>query len=206
MKINKRFVWEKHHVVDADNAAAAARTYREHKDVRDLLTRALGGRQLTTACEVGAGYGRMTILLTEFADRVVGLEREPHLADEAARLYPDVGFERVETLSALPLADNEVDLVLTFTVLQHQLDDAVVATASEILRVLRPDGALLLCEETDPEQQDIETEGGVGTIGRPVAWYQDLFAPLRLIETRPRRIEPTYPRQHVGTYMLFRGQ
>lgn len=201
--MTERFVWRERHVVDASPAALVARTYREHRDTRALLASVLAGRRPKFAIEIGCGYGRMTPLLAEVAERVVGLEREPHLVEEAARLYPDIAFQRVADLTVLPIESQTVDLVLTFTVLQHQLDGSAQDTATEIRRILRPHGLLLLCEETDPSQREIDYDGAVATIGRSIDWYGQCFKPLRLIEHRPREIEPTYPRRNVGHYMLF---
>lgn len=203
-----RAVWSQALVVDVRDAAFAARTYREHADTRALLAAALGSGRVAAACEVGAGYGRMTVLLTEFADRVLGVEREQHFAAEAAALYPAVTFAQVAALSSLPLQPASVDLLLTFTVLQHLIEPVAAAAASEIVRALRPGGHVLLCEETDPAHRDgaIDDPNGICTIGRPVPHYQELLRPLRLLTTKPRRIEPTYARPDVGTYMLFRSE
>ena len=58
MDMQQRTVWQQEHVVDVREAAFALRTYFEHRDVRDFLTRAAGQRRLPAACEIGAGYGR----------------------------------------------------------------------------------------------------------------------------------------------------
>jgi SAM-dependent methyltransferase len=200
-----RETWQQHHVVDVRDAAFAARTYLEHKDTRSLIGRAVGAKRVAAACEVGAGYGRMTVVLSEFAERVVGLEREPHFVREAARLLPAITFVQVHALTSFPIRTESVDVVLTFTVLQHLIDRVAAAAAGEIVRVLRPGGHLLICEESDAEERHgaLDDPHGMCTIGRPVATYQKFFSSLRLIETRPRRIEPTYPRPNVGTYALF---
>jgi SAM-dependent methyltransferase len=205
MQADARVVWRQEHVVDVRDAAFAARTYREHQDVRGLLGRVGSPRSRGAACEVGAGYGRMTVVLTEFFDEVVGFEREGHFVEEARRLLPAIRFEQVESLTLLPAPDASFDCVLTFTVLQHLTDSVAKGAAAEIVRILRPGGFLLICEETDPAHRDgaVDDPGGMCTIGRPVADYQAAFSGLSLLETRPRRIEPTYVRPDVGTYMLF---
>ena len=198
--------WQPEHVVDVRDAAFAARTYREHADVRALCAQAAGRTRVRAAADVGCGYGRMTPVLTEFADRVTGFEREPHFVAEASRLWPDIRFVQVPSLESLPAGASEFDLLLTFTVLQHLIDPVVRTVAREIARTIRRGGHLLICEETDPGHTDGATDdpAGMCTVGRPVAMYQDLFAPFDLLTTRPRRIEPTYPRPDVGTYLLFR--
>lgn len=53
-----------------------------------------------------------------------------------------------------------------------------------------------------PERRTIrgEDEAGVPT----TASYAEWMAPRRLVAHEPRRVEPTYPRHDVGTYMAFR--
>jgi SAM-dependent methyltransferase len=200
-----RAVWQQEHVVDVRDAAFSVRTYREQQDVRTLLSWALGGRRRGAACEVGAGYGRMTVVLTEFFDRVEGFEREPHFVEEAGRLLPAIRFHQVDSLTSLPAGVASFDCVLTFTVLQHLTDTVALAAAREISRILRPGGVLLICEETDPEHRDgaVDDDTGMCTIGRTIRQYEALFSEFTLLQTNPRRIEPTYPRPDVGMYMLF---
>jgi SAM-dependent methyltransferase len=199
-------VWQWEHVVDVRDAAFAIRTYLEQADVRAIVAQITKGARLGAACEIGAGYGRLVGVLSEFADQVVAVEREPHLAREGARLLPAVRFVQVESLTALPLEAAGFDVVLTFTVLQHLVDPVAQEAAREIGRIMRPGGHLLICEETDPliRSGDVDDPRGMCTIGRPIPVYQDLFRGFDLVVTKPRRIEPTYPRAAVGDYLLFR--
>ena len=49
----------------------------------------------------------------------------------------------------------------------------------------------------------VDDPNGMCTIGRSVQTYQSFFPNLTLVTTAPRRIEPTYARPDVGTFMLF---
>jgi SAM-dependent methyltransferase len=201
----RRLIWQPEHVVNASGAAFAARTYLEQTDVRQMLSHVAGEVKVAAACEVGAGFGRMTVVLTEFAHHVVGLEREHHLVAEARRLWPAIGFAQVETLASLPIGTATCDLVLSFTVLQHLRETVVADAVKEITRILKPGGHVLACEETDPTVGgDADESREIFTQGRPVSGYAQLFPDLELLDTRPRRVERTYPSADVGTYMLFR--
>lgn len=206
MSDSQRFIWQTTHIVDVRDAVFAARTYLEHRDLRLILNNALGNQTVGRACEIGSGFGRMTPVLTEFAAAVFGFEREPHFVREAQALHPTISFREVPKLDALPAPDHFFSLALTFTVLQHLVDSVVGSVATEIQRVLGPDGLLVLCEETDTTHVDGTTTdpNGVCTIGRSVTSYEALFPECTLLTTRPRVIEPTYPRADVGTYMLFK--
>jgi SAM-dependent methyltransferase len=199
-----RAVWRVEHVVNVRDAGFAARNYIEHQDLRRLLS-TLAVPRTGVACEVGAGYGRMAVVLTEFFDHVVAFEREPHFVEEGERLYPAIRFQQVQTLARLPAGDGQFDFILTFTVLQHLTDPVVADVAQEISRVLRPGGHLLVCELTDPSQTQgaIHDPDGMCVIGRPIEDYELLFRGLQPRSRVPRRVEPTCPETDVGTYMLF---
>jgi len=197
--------WTVRDVVDVDFPAFALRSYLEQTGVRRFLERSSGGRRMRAAADVGCGYGRLLPVLAEFAGRVAGFERQPELAAEAARLHPAAEIHRVTSLANLPSPDGSFLFVLTFTVLQHLVDRVAAEVAAEIRRLRAPGGHILICEETDPAHVagDVTDPSGICTIGRSVETYTRLFAPLRLLESAPRVIEPTYPRGDVGTYLLF---
>jgi len=146
-------------------------------------------------------------VLTEFAERVVGFEREGGLLNIARSLQPSIEFHAIEALTRLPADDSSFDLGLVFTVLQHVPEPDVHDIIRELRRIVSPAGHLLLCEETDATlEAGDRTQAHLGyTCGRPVATYQSWLAPWRLVATRRRVIEPDYPRPDVGTYMLFAG-
>ena len=191
-------------MVDVEGAAFAARTYLEQAEVRRYARMAGEQVVLRDLADVGCGFGRLTPVLGEFG-RVVGFEREPEFCSAAAAVWPTIEFRAVRRLSQLPAPSGSFGFALTFTVLQHLPDPLLPDVVAELLRVLRRPGFLLLCEETDPEHQsgDRRDPAARVTVGRPVEVYERALAAMRLVETSPRRIEPTYPRPDVGTYMLF---
>jgi SAM-dependent methyltransferase len=197
--------WEISDVVDVDGPAAVCRAYWEFRDLREVLAGVTRGRTLGRVYDVGCGYGRLLNLLGEFAGSVTGFEREPGLIAHARRLVPGADVVQVEALSSLSAPDHSADLVLCFTVLQHLTDSELNAAAREITRVLKPSASLIIVEETDETLEAGQADRAeLGyTKGRSVADYSAAFAPRRLVHTQPRRIEPTYPRPNVGTYMVF---
>jgi SAM-dependent methyltransferase len=202
----ERVVWTPHEVVDVDGPRAMLRAYLEQRDVREFCAR-LGAGALASACDVGCGFGRLTPVLTEFAERVVGFEREAGLLNIARALQPTIDFREIDSLQRLPVEDGSFDLGLVFTVLQHIPDPEVRTVIAELQRIVKPAGHLLLCEETDPalEAGDRSAAHLGYTCGRPVPTYEAWLAPWKLVATRPRTIEPGYPRADVGTYMFFAG-
>jgi SAM-dependent methyltransferase len=202
-----RLVWTPAEVVDVDGPRAMLRAYLEQRDVRELYASVSSGARCASACDVGCGYGRLTPVLSEFAEHVVGFERETGLLSIARPLQPSVEFRSIDTLRRLPAETGSFDLGLVFTVLQHVPEPEVLDVIDEVRRIVRPDGCLLLCEETDPAlEAGDRSRADLGyTCGRPVASYEEWLAPWKLLTTRRRSIEPGYPRPDVGTYLLFGG-
>jgi SAM-dependent methyltransferase len=202
----ERLVWTPSEVVDVDGPRAMLRAYLEQRDVRTLLATRHRGR-VAAACDIGCGFGRMTSLLGEFADTVVGFEREPGLVATARALMPTIEVRHVERLAQLPAPDASFDIGLVFTVLQHVPEPGVLDVVAEILRLMKPDATLLLCEETDVTlEAGDRAHGDLGyTCGRAPEVYSRWLSPWRLCAAKPRLIEPDYPRPDVGSYMLFVG-
>src|SRR5688572_20076200 len=146
----ERLVWTPDEVVDVDGPRAMLRAYLEQRDVRELCASVSTGVRFASACDVGCGFGRLTPVLSEFAERVVGFEREPGLLSIAQSLQPSIEFRPVEGLRRLPAAGASFNLGLVFTVLQHVPEPEVRAVIDELRRIVKTDGYLLLCEETDP--------------------------------------------------------
>ena len=203
--MSERKPWTPTEVVDVSGPPALLRNYLEQRDVRRYLERAASAHPLRCAVDVGAGFGRLAPVLAEYAERVIGFEREGSLLATARRLLPSIEFIEVATLTALPASDASTDFVLSFTVLQHMPDEEAEAVMREIVRLARPRAHVLLCEETDSSLEAGDSaRADLGyTRGRSVQWYSRRLESFTLQTTSPRAIEPGYPRPDVGTYMFF---
>ena len=199
-----RHMWTLAEVADTVGPGANLRNYLEQRDVRRCLAAASALKPIRRACDVGCGYGRLTMVLTEVAAEVVGFEREPSFVGEASRLLPSVVFHRVPLLTALPGVSRSFDFAMTFTVLQHMRDPDAQATLAEVKR-MAGGGFVLLVEETDVSLADgaVDADTGGLTKGRSENTYAAWMKPFEPILQFPRQIEPGYPRANVGTYMLF---
>lgn len=112
--------------------------FRRHEVVYlDLLPHCAGARVVDAG--FGEGYG--ADLISRTARSVVGLDYDRQAAEHVARRYPRVTVVR-SNLAALPLADNSVDVVVNFQVIEHLWDQPQFVR--ECLRVLRPGGKLLI--------------------------------------------------------------
>ena len=99
------------------------------------------------AVEIGSGLGRICLALADHFDHVVGLDVSAEMVRKARELVTDerVTFQVSDGVSLQPIADGSVDLVMSFTVLQHLTSrDLVLDYVREGARILRPGGVLAL--------------------------------------------------------------
>ena len=182
--------------------------YHDQRVIRECLTEITRETTIRRALEVGCGYGRLTMVLGEFADEVIGVEREPHLAEIARSLLDGIEIRQQDSILTLPtLADGGVDLAMTFTVFQHMVDEDVRAVLAELRRVVGPRGFVLLVEKVEPGNETRRTDDRTLFLSkhRPVAVYQEWMAPFTLVSTRPRPAPAAWGRNS-GAAMLFRGK
>jgi len=92
--------------------------------------------------DLGCGEGAFTAALAEAGARPVGVDVAEAALERARELHPDLDFRRAGPGEPLPLDDAAVDVVWASEVLAFVPDTARVL--SEVRRVLRPEGALLV--------------------------------------------------------------
>ena len=128
--------------------AATARAERHHfwfhgfrRFVTPLLERAAAGRTGLTSLDCGCGTGNNLRLLRRYG-QAVGID----LTFSGLEYAASQGDHSVAQASAtqLPFAANRFDLVTSFDVIYSLPDDAEAAAVSEMFRVLRPGGHLVL--------------------------------------------------------------
>lgn len=101
-----------------------------------------GRRVLDAAC--GEGYG--TALLARAARSAVGVDIDAAVVEAARGAYAaatNLAFE-TGSVTALPLPDSSVDIVVSFETIEHLDADDQPAMLAEFARVLAPEGLLLL--------------------------------------------------------------
>jgi SAM-dependent methyltransferase len=104
-----------------------------------LMARLRAGERVL---DLGCGDGWMTAELADAGHAVTGVEVAQAALDRARARRPDLDLRLAELDGPLPLEDNCIDVVWASEVIEHVADTA--RWLSEVRRVLRPDGRLLL--------------------------------------------------------------
>lgn len=117
--------------------------YRER---RHLLGAMIDGLRAGTALDIGAAGGGNTRVLRRAGWSVSALE----YGADGAEVASERGLAVLRgDATALPVADDSLDLVVAFDVLEHIVDDHVAV--SEVRRALRPGGTFLVAVPCDPK-------------------------------------------------------
>jgi SAM-dependent methyltransferase len=115
------------------------RDYEHHAEVI-ALRRMLSGRRFGHAVDVGGGFGRISVILGDYADRVTLADPSTQQLELSERIFPGRSFIERKLMDAahLHFADESVDLVALIRVLHHLPDPE--PEFRELARILRPGG------------------------------------------------------------------
>lgn len=116
----------------------------EHGAEEIAIRYLLRGKHFRRAVDVGGGYGRLCLLLKEYADKVVLAEPSQQQLDIAADFlkdHPEI-TRRLAQADALPFKDDSVNLLTMIRVMHHLPDPA--PEFHEIHRVLSSDGYAII--------------------------------------------------------------
>lgn len=113
---------------------------------------AAGKRALDVAC--GEGYG--TALLAAVAAETIGVDIDATVITHARANYADRTNLRFEagSVTALPLADASLDIVVSFETIEHIAAADQPRMLAEFARVLAPEGVLLLSSPNKKRYSD----------------------------------------------------
>lgn len=116
----------------------------EHAAEQMAIKRLLKGRHFKNAVDLGGGYGRLSLFLTKFADKVTLAEPSQQQLDFAKIYLKNTPRVEQKLLQAadLKMRAGSVELVLVVRVLHHLPNP--VPEFQEIARVLAPGGTFIL--------------------------------------------------------------
>jgi SAM-dependent methyltransferase len=120
-----------------------ARSY-EHRAEVMALSRLLDGRRFGHAVDVGGGYGRLSVTLSECADRVTLTDpsyRQLEVAERYLDGHPTID-KRLTDAAQLDFADASVDLAVMVRVLHHLPDP--VPELAQVARIVKVGGYAII--------------------------------------------------------------
>lgn len=116
----------------------------EHAAEEMAIKRLLSDSHFKSAVDIGGGYGRLCVMLADYADEVTLAEpsqQQLTIAKEFLKSHPKVKQQQMQA-DDLKFKDGSIDLVTMIRVMHHLPDPS--AEFSEIARVLSDDGILIL--------------------------------------------------------------
>lgn len=116
----------------------------EHAAEEVAIRKLLRGRHFKNAVDIGGGYGRLCLLLEQFADDVTLAEpsqQQLDIAKDFLKDHPEIHRQLMQA-DDLKFKDGSINLLTMIRVMHHLPDPQ--AEFSEISRVLAPDGYAII--------------------------------------------------------------
>lgn len=116
----------------------------EHAAEEMAIKRLLKDKHFNSAVDIGGGYGRLCVLLVDYADKVTLAEpskQQLKIAKEFLKDYPKIDQKQMQA-DDLKFKDGSIDLITMIRVMHHLPDPS--AEFAEISRVLSDNGMLIL--------------------------------------------------------------
>jgi ubiquinone/menaquinone biosynthesis C-methylase UbiE len=116
----------------------------EHEAEEIAIRKLLRGKHFKQAVDVGGGYGRLCVLLEDYADKVTLAEpsqQQLDIAKDFLKEHPEVDRKLMQA-DSLRFDDGSIDLLTMVRVMHHLPDPS--AEFAEIARVLNPDGTAII--------------------------------------------------------------
>lgn len=115
----------------------------EHAAEEAAIRTLLDGRHFGRAADVGGGFGRLCLLLREYADHVTLAEPSQTQLDAAEKVLAGTDIEKVRTQADdLAFEDGTLDLITMVRVMHHIPEPS--KEFGELARVLKPGGTALI--------------------------------------------------------------
>lgn len=116
----------------------------EHAAEEVAIRKLLKGKHFKNAVDVGGGYGRLCLLLEEYADKVTLAEpsqQQLDLAKDFLKDHPEIDRELMQA-DDLKFTAGSIDLLTMIRVMHHLPDPS--SEFAEIARVLSPEGIAII--------------------------------------------------------------
>lgn len=108
----------------------------------DWLAEKVG--ELGVICDMGCGPGQVARYLYDHGAKVCGIDLSPVMIEHARRLNPGVTFRQGNMLDLADIDENSYGGIAAFYSIIHVQRPALNQALTELKRVLRPEGVLLI--------------------------------------------------------------
>lgn len=117
-----------------------------------IKTFSLNGEQ--NLLDLGCGTGQLTIRFSDWCHRIVGIDVEPEMIEEAARLHQEVRMGEIQwfngTLEQYNLENHQHFSLVTIAKAFHWMDRPKVL--EELFDMISPGGGVAIIDHYDPDQ------------------------------------------------------
>jgi ArsR family transcriptional regulator len=117
--------------------------------------------------DLGCGTGELLNTMKAHAKRIIGVDSSPRMLEEARKRFSGKNGKSVDIrlgeIEHLPLGNKEADLAIISLVLHYLADPP--AAISEVARIIKPGGRLIMAEFDRHERHSLKTEYGVSWLG-----------------------------------------
>ena len=100
-----------------------------------------------TIADIGSGSGRSTIQIAEYAEKVIGVEPEKAMREEALKNTGEAGLDNIVYVDGraeeIPLDDNSVDMVVALTATMYPSEEVIPVFIEEAKRVVKSGGLIV---------------------------------------------------------------
>jgi 2-polyprenyl-3-methyl-5-hydroxy-6-metoxy-1,4-benzoquinol methylase len=132
-----------------DVAAAYAEQFRDELDHKPFDRKMLDWLIEKTAargiiCDMGCGPGQIARYLHDHGANVCGIDLSEEMVRQAAAANPEITFIQGNMLQLDGVSDNQYAGIAAFYSIIHVPRPSVVPALTELKRVIKPDGVLLL--------------------------------------------------------------
>jgi len=161
--------------------------------------------------DAGGGVGVLQVLLSKMGHQVLNVDRHPRIGHNVNAINAKfgIGIQPYNTpLNSIPLPDCSVDAVVSVSSLEHNMPNVFLQCMTELTRVLRPGGNMLLTIPVATE--DVETwdprvhalwRWSPQTLHRAISSIQGL-EPIPGLHTAPAQAEKA-ARTYCASRMIY---
>lgn len=168
--------------------------YVPEADVEQQLIRVIGDERISSFLDIGTGTGRILALLADQVEQGIGIDQSAEMLSVARAYLEQENLKHVHVRKGdmyhMPFDDQSVDLATVHLVLHYSQDPLPVI--AEAVRVLRPDGRLVIVDFAPHQEEHLRAEHNHQRLGFSDAEMKTAMQAAGLIpgETHSLRGDP----------------